>query len=290
MAKKLLSVVLATRNEQENIGACLASVKKLADELIVLDENSSDKTRQIARKHGAIVHKVDHEPIFHKTKQIALDKATGTWILQLDADERVTSELAREVKKVINLSESEIAKRKPESKKKGQLFKRHQEILEQRDGRIGTKTGDVAAFFLPRLNFFLGKPLIHAGVYPDANIRLVKQGKARFPAKSVHEQMEVDGKVAWLFSDLEHHDSPTLKRYVERANRYTDLHAEELNQNNVPKNIFHLLLYTIYKPLSTFLNLYFRHLGFLDGIRGFIWSLFSAWHFPIAYFKYYSMK
>ena len=102
--------------------------------------------------------------------------------------------------------------------------------------------------------------------------------------------MEVDGKVAWLFSDLEHHDSPTLNRYVERANRYTDLHAEELNQNNVPKNIFHLLLYTIYKPLSTFLNLYFRHLGFLDGIRGFIWSLFSAWHFPIAYFKYYSMK
>ena len=78
MVKNTLSVVLATRNEQENIGDCLASVQGLADEIIVVDEGSNDNTRKIARKHGAIVHKVDHEPIFHKTQQNDQDKATAS--------------------------------------------------------------------------------------------------------------------------------------------------------------------------------------------------------------------
>ena len=100
--------------------------------------------------------------------------------------------------------------------------------------------------------------------------------------------MEADGEVGWLFNNLEHHESPTLKRYLARMNRYTDLHADELRVKKVPTNAIYLLLYTCYKPAITFLNLYLRHKGFLDGIRGFLWSAFSALHFPIAYFKYYS--
>src|SRR3990172_1056786 len=114
MKRIKLSVVLATRNEETNIEACLDSVKNIADEIIVIDENSSDKTREIAKKFGAKVYKVKHEPIFHKTKQ------------------------------------------------KGKVF----------------------AFFIPRRNYFLGKPLIHAGVYPDGQIRLVKKDKARFRQKA----------------------------------------------------------------------------------------------------------
>jgi len=295
-----LSVVLATRNEERNIASCLESVRQLADEIVVVDEGSTDKTREIAKKYGAKVidqrsqtirvYKVKHEPIFHATKQKALDRATGDWILQLDADERVTTALAKEIREVIEMSNEGIRARKPESRKKDKLFKRHQKLIEQRDGSIGKKTGEITAFFLPRVNFFLGKPLTYAGVYPDANIRLIKKGKGRFPAKSVHEQMQVNGEVAWLFNDLEHHDSPTIRRYIERANRYTDLTAAEFREQKVPKNVFVFLYYSTIKPLFVFLKLFIRHKGILDGMRGFIWSLFSALHFPIAYFKYWQME
>lgn len=192
-----------------------------------------------------------------------------------------------EIRQVIELSKSELRGRKPEDRRKWKLFQRHQRLIEQRDGPIGRNTGEIAGFFIPRVNFFLGKPLIHGGVYPDASVRLVKNGKARFPAKSVHEVMQVGGEVAWLFNDLEHYDSPTFKRYLDRANRYTDLHAKELQNPRTPKNPILLVHYSLSKPLFVFLKLYFRHLGFLDGMRGFVWSLFSALHFPLAHFKYW---
>jgi len=277
MAK--LSVVLATRNEEENIGRCLESVRRLADEIIVVDENSTDKTREIAEDFGAKVYLEPHHDIFHTTKQKALDYAAGDWILQLDADEMVTPELAKEIVEVVKGTPRRWSKL-PE------LFARHQRLIEQRDGSIGKKTGEVVAFFIPRRNIFLGKPLIHAGVYPDGVIRLVKRGKAYFPEKSVHEQMVVEGKTSWLLNDLFHYDSPTLKRYFSRMNRYTDLHAQELKEKKISKSVWAFLLYTIYKPLYTFCSLYFRHFGFLDGVPGFLWCFFSALHFPIAYFKY----
>lgn len=300
-AHQTLSVVLATRNEEDSIGACLDSVRDIADEIIIVDEGSTDKTRQIAKKYGAKVFKVKHEPIFHKTKQKALDKATGDWILQLDADERATRGLVEEIVEVINSSNEDLSNRilrRPERPKgvegsrdkKIKLFQRHQSLIEKRDGKIGKNTGQIVAFFIPRRNYFLGEHLIHAGVYPDANIRLVKKGKARFPAKSVHEQMVITGEVAWLFNDLEHHESPTFERYLERANRYTALTAKEFQNSKTPSNYIYLFYYSFIKPSTTFLKLYVRHLGFLDGMRGFIWSLFSALHFPLAYFKYWQVS
>src|SRR3989339_856803 len=92
-----LSVVLATRNEEENIGRCLSSVKDIADEIIIFDEYSTDNTREIAEKYGAKVYLEEHHEIFHITKQKALEKAKGEWILQLDADEVVSRELAKEI-------------------------------------------------------------------------------------------------------------------------------------------------------------------------------------------------
>lgn len=284
---KKLSVVLLTRNEEENVGYCLKSVKSIADEVIVLDEYSTDRTREIAKKHGAKVYKVKHKPIFHINKQKALEKATGDWILQLDADERVTPALAHEIRKVIEMDSGSLKLRKA-SKKKQKLFEKHQALIEARDGEIGKKTGEIVAFFIPRLNFFLRKPLKYAGVYPDGVIRLVKKGKARFPAKSVHEQIEIDGEIAWLLNDLEHHDSPTLRRYIERANRYTELTAAEYKKKELPRNIFVFIYYSFIKPMLVFLKLFVRHKGFLGGMRGFLWSLFSALRFPIAYFKYWT--
>lgn len=276
-----LSVVIATRNEEENIARCLNSVRQLADEIIVIDEHSTDKTREIAEKLGAKVYQEPHHDIFHITKQKALDLATGNWILQLDADEVVTPKLAEEIVSTIHGSPFTVHNR---------LFQRHQELVEKRDGFIGKRTGEIVGYFIPRRNMFLGKPLVHAGVYPDGVIRLVKKGKARFPQKSVHEQMELDGRVGWLANDLEHYDSPTLKRYFARLNRYTDLQAQELKEDKIPKNAWFIIQYSLFKPLYIFLNLFIRHSGFKDGVRGFLWSFFSALHFPIAYFKYLTAK
>jgi glycosyltransferase involved in cell wall biosynthesis len=289
---KKLSVILATRNEEENIGRCLESVQKMiadptsprlrgASEIVVIDEYSTDNTVEIAKKYGAKIFLEPHHENFHITKQIGLEKATGDWILQLDADEVVTPELAKEIVSTVHGSPPNV---------QNKLFLRHQALIEKRDGPIGKKTGEVVGYFIPRRNIFLGKPLIHAGVYPDGVIRLVKKGKAHFPQKSVHEQISLEGEVSWLSGDLLHYDSPTLKRYLTRLNRYTDLQSQELKELKTPKNFRNFLLFTVYRPLFTFLNLYFRHLGFLDGIRGFLWSLFSSFHFPIAYFKYITFK
>lgn len=281
MKNKSLSVVLATRNEEENIGRCLESVKNIASEIVVVDEYSIDKTVEISKEYGAKVFLEPHHDIFHITKQKALEKATGDWVLQLDADEVVTPELAREITSTVHGSPPTVHNR---------LFVRHQRLIEKRDGKIGEPTGETVGYFIPRRNIFLGKPLIHAGVYPDGVIRLIKNGKAHFPQKSVHEQIQLDGEAAWLSGDLLHYDSPTLKRYLTRLNRYTDLQTQELKERLIPKNFVFFLLYTIYKPLYTFCNLYLRHLGFLDGANGFLWSFFSAMHFPISYFKYITGK
>jgi glycosyltransferase involved in cell wall biosynthesis len=274
-----LSVVLATRNEEGNIGPCLESVKTIAQEIILMDEYSTDKTREVAEKFGAKVYEVNHEPIFHITKQKALDKATGEWILQLDADERVSPELAHDISLVISNQKLEI------DPKKRDLFLRHQRLIEEK-----AYTGPVVGYFLPRRNMFLGRPLMHGGVYPDGVIRLIKKGYAHFPQQSVHEQIQVDGAVSWLSGDLIHEDSPTLNRYFQRLNRYTDLQAIELLKRHVPKNIGYIIHYSVFKPVGVFINIFFIHAGFKDGIRGFMWAMFSSWHFPIAYFKYLTRK
>ncbi len=286
---KKLSVVLATFNEESNIAKCLSAVKGLADEIIIMDESSTDKTREIARSFGAKVYKVEHEPIFHVTKQKAIAKATGDWILQLDADEIVTPEMKEEIKFVINAAYDQI-KSRIISPKKQKLFSKHMQIIEARDGKLGKKTGEIVAYFLPRKNLFLGKPLVHAGVYPDGVIRLIKKGKAYLPAKSVHEQMVIDGEVEWLVSDLEHHDSPTIERYIERLNRYTTLRAKDLKDAKTSKSLMTFFIYTTIKPVFVFSMLYFRHKGVVDGIRGFLWSAFSSIQYPLGYYKYWLDK
>jgi glycosyltransferase involved in cell wall biosynthesis len=279
-----LSVALATYNEEGNLSECLESVKDLADEIIVVDGSSTDNTVKIAKKYGAKVHVTDNPPIFHINKQKALELSSKDWILQLDADERVSPQLQQEIKKVISLSEKELdeyEKGLPER----QLFLRHQRLLEQRDGKIGTD-GPYIAFFIPRLNYFLGKYLHFGGVYPDGVIRLLKKGKAYLPAKDVHEQMVVNGRVGWLQNPLYHKDSPTFKRYLQRNNRYIRLMAKEFEESKLNVNFFNSLKYLFALPTWWFFLTFFRHKGFLDSWQGFVFSLFSSLRFPRAYLKY----
>lgn len=249
-----ISVVLATYNEERNLPKCLESVKSFADEIVVVDGSSEDKTRQIARQYGAIVIKTMNRPMFHINKQMAINAATSNWILQLDADEQVDKKLAKEVVAIV---------------KKGSPF---------------------SAFAIKRKNIFLGKWLHKGGQYPDPVIRLFKRGKAYLPQRSVHEQMEVKGKVGQLNGHFRHFTAPTFSRYLTNANRYTSLTADELKDRNVTLNIGHFLEYFFIKPLLTFVQIYIRHKGFLDGFPGFVFALFSGLHWQIAYMKYWEAK
>lgn len=242
---KKLSVTLAVFNEEKFLGKCLESVKDIADEIVIVDGTSTDKTREIAKKFGAKVIVRENPKNFHINKKLANEKAIGEWILQLDADEVVSPGLKEEILKTIN-----------------------QNPLEN-------------GFWIPRINYFLGRFLRKGGAYPDYTMRLYRRGKGNLPAKSVHEQAEIEGEVGYLKNDLLHFADETFGRYIARFNRYSDLEAQTVTGGWLA-NLF-------WKPLvdsrQGFLTIYFRHLGFLDGFPGFVWALFSALHFPIAFFK-----
>src|SRR3990167_804681 len=282
-----LSVVLATFNEEDNIGKCLQSVKQIADEICIVDGQSSDKTVEVAKEMGAKVLITENKSNFHINKQKAIDMATGDWILLLDADERVSKKLAEEITTDIALDKQQIVSYQ-QSLKKRNLFLRHQQILATRDGRIGTDDGDYVAFFLPRKNYFLGRYLMHGGVYPDGVIRLFKKGKAYLPAKDVHEQIVVQGKVGWLDHDLLHYDSPTFSKYIMRWNRYTNLIAQDIKNSH--QTLITPFTYLIFRPIWWFLLTFIRHKGFLDSWQGFLFSFFSALRFPRAYLVYREKK
>src|SRR3989304_6918794 len=279
-----LSIVLAVKNEEKNIGECLSSIKGIADEIVVVDEESKDKTLEIAMSFGARIIKVKHSPIFHISKQKALEEAKGEWILQLDADERVTPKLAEEIRRVIEMPDNKIDEYQ-KTLKNQRLFARHQRLIEKRDGAF-IKEGEFAGFFIPRLNYFLGKYLRYGGVYPDGVIRLVKKGKAHFPQKSVHELIKVDGKVGWLQNDLIHMADPTFSRYLQRNSYYIGLIADDMKNENLGKSVWQFLNYVLVKPIWWFFLTLFRHKGILDGFQGIIFSFFSALRFPRAYLRY----
>jgi len=283
MAK--LTVALATYNEETNLGACLVSVKEIADEIVVVDGSSSDKTVAIAKKFGAQVLVVPNQQIFHINKQKALDMASNQWILQLDADEIVSPDLAQEITSVLAMTEKELEAYQ-EKLPKRELFIRHQELLEARDGKIGKTESSYSAFFVPRLNFFLGKYLHFGGVYPDGVIRLVKKNHAHFPCLDVHEQIVVAGRVGWLQHDLIHMADPTFKRYLNRNNRYVDLIAQQLADAKTGRDPVTFVKYLFVLPTWWFALTFFRHKGFLDGWQGFVFSFFSALRFPRAYLRF----
>ncbi|AKM79462.1 MAG: Glycosyltransferase involved in cell wall biogenesis [Candidatus Beckwithbacteria bacterium GW2011_GWB1_47_15] len=248
--KPTLSVVLATFNEAENITLCLKSIKGLADEVIVVDGSSEDDTRKLAKKFGAKVFKVKNHPMFHTNKQKAVELVSGRWVLQLDADEQVSPQLAAEIKKIVT-----------------------------------QKKTPFAGYNVARKNFFLSRFLTKGGQYPDYVIRLFLNGRGHFPQKSVHEQIVIKGKVGFLKNDLTHYADPNFARYLTRFNRYTDLDAAELARLKEKPGFSLGLSYFIFKPTVWFVKAYFRHKGFVDGLPGFIFALMSSLRFPVIFIK-----
>jgi len=184
-----LSAYLIVKNEARDLPACLDSLKGLADEMVVVDDESSDRTADLARERGAKVFSRELDG-FGSQKQYALERCSGDWAFSIDADERVTSDLAREISAVL------------------------------------AQTGGPAGYAVPRRMYFLGKRLRFGGVGSDRVVRLFRRSQGRYRPLEIHEQVEVDGAVGLLHGNLDHFSYATLDEYLEKIPTYTALAAE----------------------------------------------------------------
>lgn len=242
--REKLTVIVPTYNEEDNIEDCLRSVL-WADEIIVVDSFSTDRTVEIASKYA---HRIlQHEYINSATqKNWAIPQATNEWVMIVDADERVTPELKEEI-----LKELENPK-----------F----------DG-----------YYIGRKNYFLGFPLNHGGFGPkdDRNIRLFRKSVSRYEEKEVHADVIVRGKVGSLKNPLVHYSYRSLRDYFRKFERYTDWAALDIVKEGKKPNLFNLVL----RPIGDFIKFYFLKLGFLDGLPGLIMALLSSYYVVVKYVK-----
>ena len=244
-----LSIAIVTLNEEANLPRTLASVR-WADEIVVVDSGSTDRTCDIAREFGA---RVINEPWrgYTAQKNYALELCTKDWILSLDADEEVSPELAEEIRAV-------IAGARPG----GGYF----------DG-----------YSMPRRNLFLGRWMKHGGFYPDPKLRLFRRGMAWSLGRDPHDRFEmISGeRPAMLKGALIHHTYPTLNLYLEHMNRYSSV------WNRVPRAVPQKFSFNaiVLRPLFTFIYNYFFRLGFLDGREGLLLHMYHAGYVSWKYAK-----
>jgi glycosyltransferase involved in cell wall biosynthesis len=249
----VLSVCIITYNEEANIGRTLDSVKRIADEMIVVDSGSTDKTVELARGRGAKVF-VEEWRGFAAQKNAAMAKASGDWILSLDADEEVSQELAASIQALL---------------------------------KSGNAAPDCDGYMVARRNLYLGRWIKRSGYYPDRKLRLVRRGMGKFEDRAVHESMRTSGKVGRLEGDLLHHAYPTLDSFIEHANRYSTLGGEMVaSERPTGFSIANI----VFRPLVAFIYRYFFRLGFLDGREGLLVQLTHASYVSWKYAKAWELS
>ncbi|MCD6138698.1 MAG: glycosyltransferase family 2 protein [Deltaproteobacteria bacterium] len=239
-----LSVVVITHNEEDNIGRCLESVK-WADEIIVVDSFSTDRTVQIAEKYTKKVFQKAWEG-YGRQKNYALSKATNTWVLALDADERITRELADEIIGVLRAGDTQVI-----------------------------------AYELPYKVFFGGKWVRHGGLYPEYHIRLFRKDKAAFKERAVHERVETSGPVGRLHHFVEHYTYRSVSDFIQRMDRYSTLSAEAYYKEGRRVGWFEAL----FRAWFTFGQMYILKRGFLDGGLGLQLAMLYSCYTFVKYAK-----
>ena len=243
-----LSVAIITKNEEERLPDCLASVAK-AVEVVVVDSGSVDRTVEIAQSFGAHVYHEEWSG-FGLQKQKAIDYCTQPWVLVLDADERLTPELVNEI------------------------------------GEVLTQSSGVAAWSIPRKNYFCGHWLRHAGWWPDRVVRLFRRESARMSDRIVHESLIVNGMVAELHSPLLHFTNRDLAQTLNKINQYSSAGAEELAQRGVHGSVAKALA----RASWAFFNCYFLRAGILDGAPGLIQAQTHAVNTLFKYLKLWELQ
>lgn len=238
-----LSVVIITKNEEGAIEDCLDSVA-WADEIIVLDSGSVDRTVEICRRYTDKVYETDW-PGFGPQKNRALEKATGDWVLSLDADERISPELKEEILQAV------------------------------------ADPNAPAAFEMPRLSSFCGRQIRHGGWWPDYIVRLARRGRARFSDDIVHERMIIDGTTKRLKNPILHEAFESLEDVIQTMNRYTTAGAVMMRHRGEPSSLYRAVSHGLWAFFYTWIGRF----GFLDGREGFLVALYNAEHTFYRYAK-----
>ena len=231
-----ITATIITKNEEKNISSCLRSLNWV-DEIIVYDAYSTDQTVAICESFGAKVFR-NHWPGYKTQKNNAIDKAGNDWILSLDADEQLSSELIQEIK---NLREKGF----------------------QKDG-----------YRIPRRSFYLGKWINYSGWYPDHKLRLFKKSKARWEGGLVHEYVSLNGDIADLESDLLHYSYRNINHHLQKIGIYSELIAKEEFQNGKRSHWCNLIV----KPVKEFFNKLVLKAGYRDHLPGIVIATLSAYY------------
>jgi glycosyltransferase involved in cell wall biosynthesis len=244
-----LSATVITRDEERNIARCLAALD-FADEIVVVDSGSSDRTVELARQYTDKVL-VNPWPGHKQQKNFAIDISSGDWILSVDADEEITPGLRAD-------------------------------ILAAREAGFAGVDG----YFIPRRSLFLGRWIAHCGWYPDYHLRLFRKDRGRFGGQNPHDKVELDGRTARFANPMRHYTYPTLESYLERLNSYTSIAARELAGRGTRFRLRQVLL----SPAATFCKMYLLKAGFLDGMEGVLLSILSAYYVFVKYLKLWELS
>lgn len=251
-----ISVIINTFNEEANIERAIASIR-WADEIIVVDDGSNDKTLQILTK---LKNENPQLKIFkHKgvgfvepARNFAISKASGEWMLILDADEEVQQSLAKKLQEIVD------------------------------------KMTQIDYFRVPRKNLIFNHFMKYTGWWPDYNIRFFRKGKVKW-VNQIHRPPEVFGQGLDLPAEEQnaiiHHNYKTIAQFISRMNRYTDIQANEINESGYKfdwKDLFD-------KPLNEFLSRFFASQGYKDGLHGLALSLLQAVSFLVVYLKLWEL-
>jgi glycosyltransferase involved in cell wall biosynthesis len=246
---KISSVIIA-KNEEDNIARCIESQIEVIDEIIVIiDKESSDNTLKIVGSYPGVKYEVTEWQGYAETKKYAISLATNQWILWLDADEELTTEL------------------------RGEL--------------IAWKSSDKRnnVYNIPRRAFFLGKWINYSGWYPGRVERLFNKDVVSFSSNPVHEHLVYSGVAGGLRGDINHYTDPSINHYFQKFNRYTTLAAKEMHEKGKSFKISDLIL----RPIIIFIKMYILKRGFLDGIHGFILAVFSSAYVFTKYSKLWEL-
>lgn len=242
-----LSVVITAYNEGKNMERCLKSLE-FADEIVVVDNSSTDDTAKIAKKYTDKVFKQKNDPLnIDIQKNFGFEKASNDWILSIDADEGVSPELANEIKLILSSKSSSIS--------------------------------EINGFWIPRKNYIFGKWIEHTGWYPDFQLRFFKKGKGKYTSKHVHEDLELDGSSATLTEHIIHYHYESILQFINKHLNYAQNEADTLVEKGYQLSHFDAIRF----PVNEFLSRFFARKGYKDGFHGLMLSLLMAFYHLIIF-------
>jgi glycosyltransferase involved in cell wall biosynthesis len=246
----MLSVVIITFNEEANIGRCIDSVQDIADEIIVLDSFSTDKTVEIAKSKNATVHQQSFAGYIEQ-KNCALQLARYPYVLSLDADEAVDQQL------IVSIAEEK-------------------------------KEFSAQAYTMNRCSSYCGKFIRHGLWYPDKKLRLFNKSIAAWGGTNPHDKivMAAPAQTKHLKGDLYHYSYNTIEEHIQQNNRFSTISARSMYEKGKRTNWFRIL----FNPLWNFILGYFLRLGFLDGSFGYIIAINTAHLTFLKHVKLYQLQ